>query len=244
MLFVSEKAFFQEKKAIRGGVPICWPWFGDYLENPAYPAHGFVRNNFWQVTTAACLANGDTQIILEFIGTEKTKELWPYKFKLALSIIVGDSLNITLTTTNHGEQAFSISEALHAYFNVGNINDIEILGLEDTDFLDKTRDFSQRHQPDSINILAETDRIYLKPSNNVIIDDKLLNRKIKIESSGNQNVVVWNPWSNGASAISDLKDNAYCSFVCVEAANALPGSIKVPPGQSHTVKTSYSIIRD
>ncbi len=244
MLFVSDKAFFQEKKAIRGGVPICWPWFGDYLEKPSHPAHGFVRNNFWQVSTASCLENGDNQIILEFIDTEKTKELWPYKFKLTLSIIVGDALTIELITTNNGKQEFSISEALHAYFKIGNINDVEISGLEDTDFLDKTRDFSQRHQANSIKIFAETDRIYLKPSNNVIIDDKLLNRKIKIESSGNQNIVVWNPWHNGAAAISDLKDDAYCSFVCVEAANALSGSIKVPPGQSHTIKTRYSIIRD
>lgn len=244
MLFVSDKAFFQEKKAIRGGVPICWPWFGDYLEKPSHPAHGFVRNNFWQVSTVSCLENGDTQIILEFIDTEKTKELWPHKFKLSLSIIVGDTLNIELTTKNTGKEEFSISEALHTYFKVGNINDIKILGLENTDFLDKTNSFSQTHQTGMVKINEETDRIYLKPLNSLIIDDQLLNRKIKIESSGNQNVVVWNPWSKGAATLSDLKDNDYGSFICVEIANALPGSIQVLPGQSHTLQTRYSIIRD
>ena len=78
MLFVSDKALFQEKKAIRGGVPICWPWFGDYSDKPSYPAHGFVRNNFWQVSMVSCLANGHTQIILEFIDTEKNR-MYPAK---------------------------------------------------------------------------------------------------------------------------------------------------------------------
>ncbi len=242
MMFVSSNAYFQENKAIKGGTPICWPWFGDYIHTPSHPAHGFVRNNFWQVVTAACLENGDTQIILEFVNTKKTEQLWSYQFKLSLIIIIGDSLSIELITDNIDNRAFSISEALHSYFKIGNIDDIEVSGLENTDFLDKTDDFSQRHQSAAIKIREETDRIYLNSPDKLIIDDPVLNRKIKIESSGNQNIVVWNPWSNGSATIADLSNNDYRSFICVETANALAESVEVLPRQSHSLKTTYSII--
>jgi glucose-6-phosphate 1-epimerase len=244
MMFVSDNAYFQPGKSIKGGIPLCWPWFGSYAENASHPAHGFVRNNLWQVSTVNSLENGDTQIILEFNHTHKTRELWRNSFKLSLQITIGDSLSIELLTSNCGEQTFTISEALHTYFNVGDVSQITITGLDENNYLDKTDDFLQKQQAGEVNISEATDRIYLNTENEVVINDAVLKRQIKIASSGHQNVVVWNPWLEGSKIITDLTDDDYQSFICVETANAMANGIAILPEHSHSLKANYRIISE
>jgi glucose-6-phosphate 1-epimerase len=161
-----------------------------------------------------------------------------------LQITIGDSLSIELLTSNCGEQTFTISEALHTYFNVGDVSQITITGLDENNYLDKTDDFLQKQQAGEVNISEATDRIYLNTENEVVINDAVLKRQIKIASSGHQNVVVWNPWLEGSKIITDLTDDDYQSFICVETANAMANGIAILPEHSHSLKANYRIISE
>ncbi len=241
ILFFSDNAFFIEGKAMRGGIPICWPWFGDAPEGADLPAHGFVRNNIWNVSEVDALQNGDTKISLEFIDSEMTRELWPHNFKLVLEIIVGESLSLNLRTKNTGKQTLSITEALHTYFNVGDSSQVKILGLEKTEYLDKAEEFVKVCQVGAITVEQAMDHIHTGDGRNLTISDSVLNRNIKITSSGNANVVVWNPGPEGAEKMQDLNSEDYKNFVCVEIANTASNSVKIQPGQEYNMVTNYSI---
>lgn len=239
-MFISKNAYFQEGKAIKGGIPICWPWFGA-SDNPKFPNHGFVRDNFWSVLSVKALSNGDTKIKLGFSASEKTKLYWPYSFILTLDITIGESLTLELFTENTGKIAFPMTEALHTYFNVGNAAQVKVLGLENTEYLDKSENFVQVCQVGAITITEETDHIYVDVEHDLTIFDPVFKRKIKISSSGNKNVVIWNPWNNGSKQIKDLDKDDYKNFLCIEIANATADEVKIQPGTIYRLLTNYSV---
>jgi glucose-6-phosphate 1-epimerase len=245
-MFISGNAYFAEGKASKGGVPICWPWFGAAPEEQDVteikrPDHGFVRTNFWVVVATEMLANGDSKIVLEFKDAEKSREIWPYSFHLILEILISDSLTLQLLTRNTGKQPFVITEAFHAYLNVGDVRKIKVSGLENTDYLDKNAGFARAHQPGVITLTEETDRIYTNNKHQLLLDDPTFKRQIKISSSGNKNVVVWNPWTKGAAAIKDLDDDDYKRFICLEVANAAEHSVEVQPNSESRMTANYSL---
>ncbi len=242
-MFISENAYFQEGKAIKGGIPICWPWFGADTGNAKNPDHGFARNNFWTVSSVDVLDNGDTKIKLSLVDTAKTKKLWSFSFYLSLEINIGHTLTLELCTRNTGIQPFTITEAFHAYFNVGDATQVKILGLEHTEYLDKTENFVKACQVGAIALYEETDHIYTDIKHDLTIEDPVLERQIKISSSGNKNVVVWNPWAKGSSEMTDLAADDYKCFVCVEIANAASDTVKIQPGGIYTMITHYSVQR-
>lgn len=228
---------------MRGGIPICWPWFGDAPENngkPA-PAHGFVRNNNWDVASVEILKNGDTKVKLEFTDSNITTEVWPYHFYLSLEITIGDALTLNLVTRNTGYQVFSITEALHTYFNIGDVSQVQILGLEKTEYLNKAEEFVPVCQLGAITVNDAMDHIHVSEGDDIAIIDPVLKRKIKITSSGNKNVVVWNPGPNGAEKMQDLKAEDYKRFVCVEIANTATNIVTVEPACEYSMVTSYSV---
>lgn len=250
LMFISDNAYFQEGKAIKGGIPICWPWFGaapQLVTNPENknklkkPDHGFVRNRFWSVLSTEALTNGETKIVLEFEDSAQTRKIWPFSFYLSLEIVIGDSLTLQLLTRNTGNKAFSITEALHTYFNVGDATKATILGLEHTEYLNKKEDFVKVCQVGCITMTEETDHIYTDIKHQLIIDDPAFKRKIKITSSGNKNVVVWNPWAEGCAVIADLDNDDYKHFICLEVANAAADSVEILPDSEHRMKAKYSI---
>lgn len=247
LMFISDNAYFTEGKATKGGIPICWPWFGSApeLENSPQikrPDHGFVRTSFWSVAAAELLENGDTKIILSFEDTEQTREIWPYSFYLALEIVISDSLTLELYTRNTGKQSFAITEALHTYFNVGDATRVEVSGLEHTEYLDKKADYIKVCQVGAITFTEETDHIHTDIKHDLILDDPALKRKIKISSSGNKNVVVWNPWIKGAAAMQDLDKDDYKHFICLEVANAASSIVEILPGNEYRMMTHYSVV--
>lgn len=248
LMFNSQNAYYQKGKAIKGGIPICWPWFGsaatsELSETSKKPDHGFVRNNFWSVTSLTNLTSGETKVILDFKQTELTRALWPYPFQLSLEIVIGDSLSLTLITQNVGNQSFFITEALHAYFHVGDTAQVQILGLEHTEYSDKNENYLQACQTRAINITEETDHIYTDVKHELIIDDPTLNRKIKITSSGNNSAVIWNPWIDRSAKIGDLDDHDYSHFICLEISNATDKDrVEIAPHQVHKLCTTYSIL--
>jgi glucose-6-phosphate 1-epimerase len=241
LLFVSDKAYYEEGKAIKGGIPVCWPWFGPDPEDQGRPAHGFVRNRQWGVSASKSLADGSTQVVLSLVDTAETREIWPHPFKLEIEITVGDSLTVALVTHNTGDGSITISQALHSYFQVGDISKTRVLGLDATDYLDKVGDTARKTQAGPVTIESEVDRIYTDVTGEQVIDDESLGRKIHITSRGCSTAVVWNPWADIAASMGDLGDDDYKKMLCVETANAGPETVEIAAGDEYRLEAEYTI---
>ena len=241
LLFVSDKAYYESGKAIKGGIPVCWPWFGADPDDLGRPAHGFVRNRQWEVSGSESLADGSTKVVLGLVDSEETRNIWPHPFKLNIEITVGDSLGVALVTHNNGDESVTISQALHTYFYVGDIGKVSVLGLDGVEYLDKVDDFAEKTQSGPVTINGEVDRIYKGVSGELVIEDESLGRKIRIASTGCSTAVVWNPWSEIAASMGDLNDDDYRKMICVETANAGPETVEVPAGSSYRLEAEYTI---
>lgn len=240
LLFLSKKAYYQQGKAIKGGIPICWPWFGADPEGSG-PAHGLVRNRQWDVLSTTALEDGSTQICLGISDNKETRNLWPHSFQLTIEITIGSSLTIELITHNSGTEPVTISQALHTYFEVGDISQVQVLGLENHDYLDKADNGLTRQQSGPVIIENEVDRIYTETQNDLFIDDTSLARKIHITASGSKTAVVWNPWAEIAASMSDLNNDDYQQFLCVETVNAVNDTVNIQPGNQYHLLVNYSI---
>ncbi len=243
VLFMSRLSRFEKDKPIRGGIPICFPWFGPKDGDPSAPAHGFARLMPWTLVGTNVEADGAIVLVLRLSSNEATRKLWPFDFEATCSVTVGKTLTTALTIKNTGTDASTYTEALHTYFTVGNVKEVSITGLAKTDYLDKTRNAVRMTQGDEpITFTEETDRPYLSTLLPVELHDPSLGREIRIEKTGSSSTVVWNPWSVKAKAMSDFGDDEWPRMVCIETANVAPDAIRLEPGESHTttatVKTS------
>ena len=243
LLFVSDKAYYENGKAIKGGIPVCWPWFGPDPDHLGRPAHGFVRTRQWEVSASESLADGSTRVVLGLADTDETREIWPHAFKLNIEITVGDSLKVALVTHNTDDKSVIISQALHTYFQVGDIGKVKLLGLDGTEYLDKVDGFARKTQSGPVTIKGEVDRIYTGVSGELLIDDESLGRRIRIISTGCSTAVVWNPWIEAAASMGDLGDEDYKKMLCVETANAGPESIEIAAGGEYRLEAQYTIER-
>ena len=242
LLFLSEAAYYQAGKAIKGGVPICWPWFGPDPERLGRPAHGFVRNRLWNVMQTEAKA-GDIKVTLGLTDSPETRAIWPHSFALALEITIGDSLNLELVTRNTGKEGFSITQAFHTYFKVGHIGEVVVLGLENANYIDKVDNGAHKRQKGAVTINAEVDRIYRDAPNELVIDDTALDRRIRIASQGSKTAVVWNPWEKISAEMGDLKDDDYEYLLCVETANADTDVVEVGPDGEFRLVANYRVER-
>ncbi len=244
VMFLSEKAYYQDGKAIKGGVPICWPWFGPDPEGKGRPGHGFVRNRPWHVVATEVTANGDMEVTLGLTETPETLAIWPHSFVLTQEIVIGNSLNLSLTTCNTGTEKFTITQAFHTYFKVGNIAQTKVIGLEGCSYIDKIDNSAQKQQNGAVIIDSEVDRIYLNVSNPLTIEDSVLQRHIVITSRGSKTAVVWNPWEKISREMADLEDIDYQHLLCVETTNAANDSVEVAPDSECQLIANYQVIRD
>jgi D-hexose-6-phosphate mutarotase len=246
VLWLSEVARFEAGKSIRGGVPVCWPWFGPHATDPQKPAHGFARTVWWKFLEIKTLGGGGTQLIVELENTPATKALWPYPSQLQMVITLGTKLWIELITRNQSNEPFTIGEALHTYFQVSDVTQIRIHGLENCQYIDKVDNSQRKTQtgPVTINAGAETDRIYLNTTSDCVIEDPGLKRRIRIAKEGSQSTVIWNPWVEKANKMGDLGHDGYLRMICVESANAVDNVVTVAPGGEHRLKTVISVETD
>lgn len=242
LLFVSNNAYYQYRKATKGGTPVCWPWFGPHAHDASLQVHGFVRNRVWQVESVRQNAQDEIIISLVFEDTEETRAIWPYAFKLTQVITIADTLSIELQSLNTGTQVFEVTQAVHTYFNVGDINKTQVTGLDGKVYLDKVDNFASKTQSGPVIFNGETDRIYQDVIFPLEIRDESLNRSIIIEAKNSATAVVWNPWSEIAKKSADLVDSDYEIFVCVETANAAREVILVQPGETSSMSTRYRIV--
>ena len=241
LMFLSEKAYYQAGKAIKGGAPICWPWFGPDPEGHGRPSHGFARNRAWQVLATEALSSGDTKITVGFRDDDGTQALWPYAFELTLEITIGAVLTLALVSRNGSDLPFDITQALHTYFTIGDITQTTVLGLDGSSYIDKVDGGQVKPQSGPVAIAAEVDRIYTGVPSELVIQDAALDRRIRITSTGNQTAVVWNPWSEISAKAGDLEDLDYTRFICVETANAAADVVTVPAKGEFRLQVTYAI---
>jgi glucose-6-phosphate 1-epimerase len=240
LLWLSPMAIFAKGKAIRGGIPLCWPWFGKHPSGSSLQQHGFARNSIFDVKDTIELENGDLQIVLGLTANAATMELWPYHFSLELRITAGMSLSVELVTHNLDSKVFSVTEAIHSYFNVRDVSKIRLNGLQGSTYYDQLLDNYFVQTELNCTLSSDTDRIYQVPDNEILLlQDKAPN--IRIEQEHGNAVVVWNPWIEKAKSMSDFPDNGYKNMLCVEAANARYSAIELAPGNSHSIKQTISL---
>jgi len=230
VLWLSQKSNFAAPKAIRGGIPLCWPWFGP---DPA-PTHGVARIQFWQLIDAKEASDGSDSLTFELSVTD------PHPLKVRMTVNFGAKLTVSLTTVNTGTSAYKLGDAIHTYFDIGEITKTTIRGLGGafTENRVNNTDFTAQ---DAFGFEAETDNIYHSEAA-VTIDDPVKKRKILVEKENSRTTVVWNPWIAKSQRMADFGDEEYHTMVCVEATNCSVGMIDLAPGASHTLIQKISII--
>ncbi len=238
VIWVSRAAVYQAGKGVRGGVPVCWPWFG--AGEPGKPAHGFVRTRMWQVRATG----QDTHGIFVRLGIkddQDTHAIWDHAFELDLIVYVGPTLRMELITHNTGNETMRITEALHTYFRVGDIGQVEVLGLDQTHYHDKVSGQNRQLQVGPVTFTGETDRIYLDTQADCLIRDGRFGRSIRVAKQGSDTTVVWNPWTEKEKTFADMSVGEYRDMVCVETCNAATAVIVLQPGEKHGLLAELSV---
>ena len=230
VLYLSPEAVYREGKAIRGGIPICWPWFNAHPSDPDLPSHGLVRNQFWELEST----DADDEGVVAKL--RRTTEHWT----VVATIRMASSLEVAIESTNLGDDQLLVSGALHSYFRVGDVRQITIKGLEDAAYLDTVGQHTNRHQTGVIEIDREVDRYY-DSSAAVRLEDPLKERTILIDKENSPSTVVWNPWIEKAAALGDLPNEDYLAFACVEAAITNDRAVALSQGETHRFATRISV---
>jgi glucose-6-phosphate 1-epimerase len=235
VLFLSAQSLFTAGKAIRGGVPLVFPWFAERKGGLPGGMHGFARTLPWEVVAAEQRAD-DVALSFKLLPNQTTRDVGFDHFVLMYEVVVGETLTLMLEVENVGDSPLTFEEALHAYYSVSDVPQIEVSGLDETDYLDRADNAKPKHQGrGAIRFAGETDQLHLNTRAPVTISDLEWRRRIVIEKHGSNSTVVWNPWQAKASALADLGENAWPHFVCVEPANAAANAVTAAPGAIHTM---------
>lgn len=229
-LWLSEKAILDGSKPIRGGMPVCWPWFSDRHGQPSarnLPSHGYLRDQMWQLTDAT----EEMQATALYFSPKTTHgDGFDGDATVILKVTVGKSLGVSLITRNHGSDPITITCALHTYFAVSNIAEARITGLEG-EFEDKTRDFARFNTPAPYVIEGEVDRVHLTRPDTLVLQGP--DNQTHIHSEGHDSIVVWNPGHHQSATMSDMTDDGYQTMLCIETAVTL--GVTIAAGEEHTL---------
>ena len=240
VIFLSKHSRFEEGKAIRGGIPICFPWFRAKADNPKALAHGFVRTKAWQLESIA----QEQDAVIVTMSTESddaTRHWWPHDFRLVHRISVSAELKLELIATNTGSTALRFEEALHTYHGVADAAKIRVVGLEGVTFLDNTDANRESVQQGEIVMTKPIDNAYLNTENTLELVDPVLHRSVQIAKTNSLTTIVWNPWESGAKALADLGDDEWRQFACVEASNILNHAVPLAPGEKHVMAATIVV---
>lgn len=242
VLWQSSKSSFAEDQPLRGGVPVCFPWFGAGRLGDQTPQHGFARLQTWHRSDIKDTLDRDGRLLVEYrlddamAGTDA----FPHRYTAFLRAkFTPEYLGLTLEVNNVGDEEFTFENALHTYLAVGDVRQVSISGLDGATYFDKVAGTTPMQHGD-VTFEGETDRVYLS-SGEVVLDDPALGRKLVVSKFGSSNTVVWNPWVDKAAALSDFGDDEWQGMVCIEAANAFDQAITLLPGQRHTLKQRITV---
>jgi glucose-6-phosphate 1-epimerase len=230
VLYLSPDAVLKEGIAIRGGIPVCWPWFGAHPADASQPSHGLVRGRFWELLDAGEDASGVTLRFGIRVG------IWSAE----LTVKVGEELEVALKSKNTSEVPIVISGSLHSYLGVSDISHVRVVNLDGSAYLDTVGEPQMRKQKGDVVFDREVDRNY-ESSRSLLLVDDLSGRTILIENSGSNSTVIWNPWLEKAAALADLPDDGYLKFCCIETTIANDRAEIVMPGGSHVMMTRISV---
>jgi len=242
VVWLSAASRFDAGSAIRGGVPICFPWFGARAGHPGAPQHGFARLSDWELVDAR--DQGDDVVVeLRLTDNEATQaSAWPFLFEATFTVVVGAQLSMTLEVVNRDTTEFTFEEALHTYLAVGDVRSTEITGLEGTDYVDRPSGPDPLPgEPGPVRFTGPTDRIYLATTAQTTVRDAAGERSVSIAKDGSATTVVWNPWIDNAQAMADFGDDEWTGMVCVETCNVRDDSVLLEPDQSHTMTARMEV---
>jgi glucose-6-phosphate 1-epimerase len=233
LLFLSSKSNFAPGKAIRGGIPIIFPWFGAKADDPEAPMHGFARTTPWKVE--------DTNLYEDTVVSMVLSLKTPDHIHLRYTIQIASAMRAELGVHNQSDRDFVFEEALHTYLAVSDVRNISISGLENTTFIDKTDAMKKKvSPPEPLRLESETDRVYLTTTTRCRIFDPGWERRINVSKFNSLTTVVWNPWIDKSKKMPDLSPDDWPHFVCVESGNAADNAITLRPGEEHWMDISIS----
>lgn len=244
VLWLSSASAYTAGKAIRGGIPICFPWFGPGLTGDRKPAHGFVRATPWrrdEVIETDGVPRVTYSIDPSISGDQPE---FPYDYRATLTVEFGaDQLLVSLWASNEGDVPFTIEQALHTYLAVGDVRKITVDGLDGATYLDKNSAAPafDLTQSGPLRLDGPTDRVYLSEGP-VTVRDPGLGRRLRSVTQGAANVVVWNPWQEAAGNMADMGAGEWTGMVCVEAANVLANAITLLPGEHWTISQQIEVL--
>lgn len=238
VIWLSEGAIIDPTKAIRGGIPICWPWFGRI----AAPAHGFARTSNWEL--AEHRESGQGVIIsLSLSDNEKTLSVWPHKFSAKLNFEIGSDLKVTLDVTNTDSHAWTCSGALHTYLNIADITESVVTGMG-AEYIDSLNNGKITTGGKELMITGSVDRVYTQPETHQVVSDSQHNRSLVVTNQGHNAAVIWNPWSEGAKEMADMHNSGYKTMLCVESTIHAPNTnegITLQPSENHQLISVISV---
>lgn len=251
VIWCSETCDYQSGTPLRGGIPVCWPWFGQADKNPPQvrqqlplakaPAHGFVRNRLWQVEEIKQPHPHTTELTLSLDLSGQETDFWPFATKLNMHFIIGEQLNVSLSINNLSDHTVTFSGALHTYLAVNDISAVSINGLEGLGYIDCLRDWTPQQQQGPLRFDQETDRIYhgtgVSP---ITLVDNHGPRAIVLTCRGSNSAIVWNPWIEKARRLSNFPAEAYRKMLCIETANADRDIITLAPQKAHQLSLTIS----
>ena len=240
VIFTSRKTELKPGKAIRGGVPIAFPWFANRHDGKTGPSHGFARIQDWTLAFAA-LAGEDLHLTFTLGPNELSRSLGFDQFRLAYQLTIGRTLTMQLTVANDGGAPLVFEEALHTYYAVTDIHEIAISGLDDVSYLDKVDNFNKKLQHGDITVTGPTDRVYLDTTATCVLKDHAGKRHISVAKTGSTTTVVWNPWEEGAAKLGDMDPTEWHEFVAIETVNAATDAITLAPGATHTMQARVTV---
>lgn len=240
VLFLSSLSRFEDGKAIRGGIPICFPWFRGKADDAKAPAHGVVRTKQWHLT--GIMRDGDGVVAtFETESDAASRKWWPREFQAEYRVRVGAELSLALKVMNTGSGPMRFEEALHTYHRVGDAARVRVTGLDRTAYLDNMDGNREKRQAGDVVFGAQTDNAYLDTTEALEVVDPVLGRRIRTEKKNSRTTVVWNPWRDGAKALADLGDDEWRLMACVEASNIMAHAVELAPGEEHTMGAVLSV---
>jgi glucose-6-phosphate 1-epimerase len=249
LIWLSPDAAYRTGQSVRGGVPVCWPWFGDLRRNPATvqahyqleqaPAHGLVRALDWELLSID--EEGDA-VTLRFAYDTRNRPLegWPRDVGLSFVVRLADDLSMGLETHNRGDTPLTLSQALHSYFAVSDVRQVSVEGLQGCRYIDTLLDWQELRQQEAPVFDAETDRIYFDTPARLSIVDPGWGRRIHLDTRGSRSAVLWNPWIDKARRLSQFPDEAWQDMLCIETANVLEDVVQLQPDERHRLDLRLS----
>lgn len=241
VLWLSAGARFAPGSSIRGGIPICWPWFADHPTDAAKPSHGFARNRDWLLTSASLVDDG-VRLCMRLPATPGDDELWPHSSRPSLEVCAGSSLRLKLDVANVDRHPLTFSQALHSYFSVAEIAQVSIDGLQGASYYDKLTATTHVQPAQAITFAGEVDRIYRHSTGIIRLRDPGLRREVAVQQQGGGSIIVWNPWLEKTQRLGDMGDDmAYRTMVCIETGSVAEQAVELNPGESRELITEISV---